>query len=150
MRFPSIIFMIALLAPFFGCRKTSDAVSQVPPSVMEQVYKEVKTPYKYGLVVVPTSRDKMVDSPSVFKQDGSWHMIYIVYDGTGYETWLAHSDDLLTWETSGRLMSFTENTWDARQKAGYIALQDHEWGGSYEVEAYDNKYWMSYLGGETE
>ena len=46
-------------------------------------------------------------------------------------------------------MSFTENTWDANQKAGYISLQDFNWGGSYEVQKYENKYWLSYLGGAT-
>jgi predicted GH43/DUF377 family glycosyl hydrolase len=44
-------------------------------------------------------------------------------------------------------MSFTENTWDASQKAGYPSLIDITWGGSYAPEQYDNKYWMSYLGG---
>jgi len=74
-------------------------------------------------------------------------MTYIVFDGKGYETRLAKSDDLLNWKTLGKIMPFTENTWDANQKAGYIALQDYNWGGTYEVEKYDGKYWMSYLGG---
>jgi predicted GH43/DUF377 family glycosyl hydrolase len=77
-------------------------------------------------------------------------MTYIVFDGKGYETWLAQSDDLLNWKTKGRLMSFTENTWDANQKAGYIALQDFNWGGTYEVQKFDEKYWMSYLGGSSQ
>lgn len=76
-------------------------------------------------------------------------MTYIIYDGIGYETWLAHSDDLLSWHTLGKVMSFTDNTWDANQKAGYIALQDYNWNESYEVETYNEKYWMSYLGGDT-
>jgi predicted GH43/DUF377 family glycosyl hydrolase len=91
----------------------------------------------------------MVDSPSVFHHGKSWYMSYIVFDGKGYETWLAKSTDLLHWETSGKIMSYTENTWDANQKAGYIALQNYEWGGSYEVQKYSRKYWMSYLGGST-
>jgi hypothetical protein len=32
--------------------------SQVPQSVMQQVYNEVKTPFKYGLVVAPTAESK--------------------------------------------------------------------------------------------
>ena len=44
-------------------------------------------------------------------------------------------------------MSYTYDTWDKFQKAGYIALQDIKWGGSYEMQKYDGKYWMSYLGG---
>ena len=124
------------------------AQSVVPETVMHEIFQEIKTPYKYGLVLVP-GKGKMVDSPSVFRMKNKWYMTYIVFDGKGYETWLAKSNDLLNWETLGKIMSFTENTWDANQKAGYIALQDFYWGGSYEVQKYNGKYWMSYLGGAT-
>jgi predicted GH43/DUF377 family glycosyl hydrolase len=120
---------------------------QVPQGVMNRVYEEIKTPYKYGLVLVPEDNGKMVDSPSIFCYQGTWYMIYIVFDGQGYETWIARSDNLLQWQTMGRIMSFTADTWDANQKAGYIALQDFTWGGSYKVEKYKKRYWMSYLGG---
>ena len=77
-------------------------------------------------------------------------MTYIVYDGRGYETWLAESENLLTWHTKGRIMSFSDTTdWDSDQKAGYVALVDYEWGGSYKIQQYDSKYWMSYFGGNT-
>ena len=33
------------------------------------------------------------------------------------------------------------------QRAGYLALSDTTWGGSNELETYDGKYWMSFLGG---
>ncbi|NCB09253.1 MAG: glycosylase, partial [Bacteroidia bacterium] len=124
------------------------AQSVVPETIMHEIFEEVKTPFKNGLVLVP-GEGKMVDCPSVFRMKNKWYMTYIVFDGKGYETWLAKSNDLLTWETLGKIMSFTENTWDANQKAGYIALQDFDWGGSYEVQKYNGKYWMSYLGGAT-
>ena len=44
-------------------------------------------------------------------------MTYIVFDGQGYETWLASSEDLLHWESKGKLLSFTENTWDPLPKS---------------------------------
>ena len=143
-----LLYLLSLL-PFLGCtnQKSETVVSQ---SKMQEVYEQIKTPYKYGLILVPESQDKMVDSPSIFKHEDSWYMIYIIYDGRGYETWIAQSNDLLNWTTQGKIMSFTENTWDANQKAGYIALQDYTWNGSYEVEKYDDKYWMSYLGGASE
>jgi len=122
----------------------------VPEKVMQEIYQEIKTPYKYGLVMVPPDNSKMMDSPSIFRFKDLWYMMYIVFDGKGYETRLAQSDNLLNWETKGRLMSFTQNTWDANQKAGYIALQDFNWGGTYEVQKYDEKYWMSYLGGSSQ
>ena len=129
---------------------TSAQTHTVPASKMREVYHEVQTPYKYGLVLTPDGPNKMVDSPSIFRHKDTWYMTYIVFDGRGYETWIAQSDDLLHWTTLGRIMSFTSDTWDANQKAGYIALQDYTWGGSYEVGQYRGKYWMSYLGGASE
>jgi hypothetical protein len=76
-------------------------------------------------------------------------MTYIQFDGRGYETWLAKSKDLLQWTTLGKLMSFSDTSdWDNNQKAGYIALQNTKWGGNYKLEKYQNKYWMSYIGGK--
>ena len=135
------------------------AQKEVPQQVMQQVYDEVKTPYKYGLVITPVDKNKKVDCPSVFRKGKDWYMTYIVFDGRGYETWLAKSKNLLEWKTLGRIMSFGDTTnkdatdpiaigWDANQKAGYIALQDTKWGGSYELEKFNRKYWMSFIGGK--
>ncbi len=63
-----------------------------------------RTPYKYGKLVLAASTDaqafdsKAVDDPFVFFHDGAFHMIYIGFDGTGYQTGLARSSDLLHWE----------------------------------------------------
>lgn len=121
----------------------------VADSTMQRVYAAIKTPYKYGLVLMPEDDKKMIDCPAVFRKDDSWYMTYIVFDGKGYETWLAKSADLLQWKTLGRMMSFSSDTnaWDGFQKAGYIALQDPQWGGSYAWQPFNNKYWMSYFGG---
>jgi len=121
---------------------------KVPQAVMEKTYNEIKTPFKYGLVVVPASDSQKIDCPSVFRKGKQWYMTYIQFNGRGYETWLAKSNNLLQWKTLGRLMSFSDSAqWDSNQKAGYIALQDYTWGGSYQWQTYDNKYWMSYIGG---
>ena len=122
----------------------------VSEGTMDEVYKEVKTPYKYGVVFKHPDTTKMIDSPTVYREGSHWYMTYIVFDGQGYETWLAKSKDLLNWKTQGRIMTFTRDTWDANQKAGYMSLVDITWEGSYKVEKYKNKYWMSYLGGSKE
>lgn len=125
-------------------------VRPVSDKVMQSVYQQVKTPYKYGLVVVPRSNDKKMDCPSIFQKDGKWYMVYIVFDGRGYETWLAESEDLLHWDTKGKLMAFSDSTdWDANQKAGYIALGSMKWGGKYQWQSYQGKHWMSYFGGNS-
>lgn len=137
---------ILLLIGTIACAQNKP--QEVPANVMQHVYDQVKTPYKYGLVLVPSDNEKKMDCPSVFRKNDKWYMTYIVFDGRGYETWLSGSDDLLHWKTMGRLMSFSDTTdWDNNQKAGYIALQDPQWGGSYEWQPYKGKYWMSYIGG---
>lgn len=121
----------------------------VSPETMEKIYTEVKTPFKYGIIMEHPDSSMLVDSPTIFREKGRWYMTYILFDGKGYETWIAESADLLHWKTKGRILSFTENTWDANQKAGYLSLVEIEWGGTYAVEKFQSKYWMSYLGGNT-
>lgn len=123
----------------------------VPDAEMQKIYEEVKTPYKYGLVMAPPGDSKKIDCPGVFRRNGLWYMTYLIFDGRGYETWLAKSTNLLDWVTLGRILSFSDDStqWDADQKAGFIALQDYQWGGSYEIQKYKDRYWMSYLGGKT-
>ncbi len=125
-------------------------LQDVPDQVMQEIYEKIKTPYKYGLILVPPEDSKKMDCPSVFRKGNKWYMTYLVYDGRGYETWLATSRDLLNWETLGRIMSFSDaTTWDDDQKAGYIALQDYIWGGSYELQTFKDRYWLSYFGGSS-
>jgi predicted GH43/DUF377 family glycosyl hydrolase len=122
----------------------------VAQKVMQQVYDEVKTPLKYGLVIKPENADKKIDCPTIFRKGKKWYMTYLVFDGRGYETWLSKSRDLLHWKQLGRLLSFSDTLqWDGNQKAGYIALQNYKWGGNYSIEKFKGKYWMSYFGGAT-
>ncbi|OIN58698.1 glycosylase [Arsenicibacter rosenii] len=120
----------------------------IPEADMQRLYGEIKTPYKYGLVLTPPDNSQKMDCPTVFRKGRKWYMTYIIFGGRGYETWLAKSRDLLHWETLGRLMSFTDSTnWDGNQKAGYNALIDTKWGGSYALRKFKGRYWMSYFGG---
>ncbi len=139
-------FFVVLCALCVFVAKTN---AQVPQDVMQKVYDEVKTPYKYGLVVTPENDTKKIDCPSVFRKGKYWYMTYIQFDGRGYETWIAKSKDLLEWKTFGQIMSFSDTAdWDNNQKAGYIALQNTKWGGNYKLEKFQKKYWMSYIGGK--
>ncbi len=70
------------------------------------------TPYKYPHLVLagtapkPTNAphdssepfdSRAVDDPIVFRAQDAFYMLYIGFDGTGYQTGLAKSDDLLHW-----------------------------------------------------
>lgn len=62
-----------------------------------------RTPYKYPkLLLGPTNQprdfdSKSVDDPIVFRANGRFYMLYIGFDGTGYQTGLASSSDLVHW-----------------------------------------------------
>lgn len=113
---------------------------------MKAIYEEVKTPYKYGIVIRGEDK-KFVDCPNVFRHGDKWYMMYVCMNKVGYETHLAESDDLLNWKTLGKIFTFQESGWDKWQADGGVALCDYRWGGSSKLEKFDGKYWMSYIGG---
>jgi len=139
-------FLLTLV--FFAAAQSGE--KWVSPEKMQAIYEEVKTPHKYGLVIVPKNDSQKIDCPTVFRHGNKWYMSYIVFDGRGYETWLAKSDDLLNWETIGSILQFSNDStkWDAAQKAGYMSLVNTKWGGDYSLDKYKGKYWMSYFGGK--
>ena len=152
MKTVNLLIISSVVFFLLACEQKSVSVSQ---AAMQKIYDEVKTPYKYGLVVVPADNNHKMDCPTVFRKDGKWYMSYLVYDGKahrdgrGYETWLAESDDLLVWNTLGRILPFPEEgsgRWDENELAGYISLIDYQWGGTYEPQQFDGKYWLSYFG----
>ena len=91
----------------------------------------LRTPRKQAALVVPASYQQgtfdalAVDAPFVFSHDGRYYMTYIGFDGVGYRTGLASSEDLVAWKKEGMLLdrggagSFTEFnvalTWIVRE-----------------------------------
>lgn len=125
----------------------ADPGSEVSAEEMQAIYDQVKTPYKYGIILRP-EEGQMLDCPNVFRYGDAWYMVYVsIKNKIGYETLLAKSDDLLNWESLGRILPFADEGWDRWQADGSISLIDYNWGGTYELQKYDGKYWMSYFGG---
>lgn len=132
--------MLALIPSVFAAETTVDARS------MQQIYEQVKTPFKYGIVLRGTAAEK-VDCPNVFRHHRKWWMVYIAFGGRGYETRLAVSDNLLKWRSLGAVLQPAGAGWDAEQAAGGLALVDVQWKHPATLLKQDGKYWMSYLGG---
>lgn len=65
------------------------------------------TPYKYGKLILAASGEEgaydrvSVDCPFVFRHGGKFHLTFVAFDGVGYQTGLATSDDLLHWRKQG-------------------------------------------------
>ena len=66
----SRIFIACVLIVFWTLSTLAQAGRAVADSTMQSVYNEVKTPYKYGLVLVPESDSKKIDCPSFFHSCG--------------------------------------------------------------------------------
>lgn len=63
-------FLLAAIL-FMACTQPSSSEKEPQPvddlQELQRVYEEVKTPYKYGVVVRPDENSEMVDSPTVFR-----------------------------------------------------------------------------------
>jgi hypothetical protein len=136
---------LALVA-FAGSLAAAQPPAAIDEATMQRVYDTVKTPHKYG-IVLRGSPTEQIDCPNVFRHRDRWYMIYIAFDGRGYETRLAASADLLLWETLGPILPRAGQGWDAEQAAGGLALIDPRWEGNWELQTHDGRYWLSYLGG---
>ena len=119
----------------------------VSQETMKAIYEEIKTPYKVGMVLLPEKGEK-IDNPCVFRYGDAWYMIFVVFDGKGYETHLAKSDDLVRWKRLGKVFGRAEGScWDSAQADGWPALLDPRWDGPNTLNTFDGKYWMMYIGG---
>lgn len=127
--------------------RAADENSVVSPAEMKAIYEEVKTPYKYGVVLQP-EKGQYFDCPNVFRWGDAWYMAYVsTQDRIGYETCLARSDNLLDWKPLGKILPFQDTGWDRWQADASLSLVDYTWGGSAGLQSYDDKYWISYFGG---
>jgi predicted GH43/DUF377 family glycosyl hydrolase len=69
-----------------------------------------RTPHKLNRLVLEASHDaadfdaRSVDCPFVFHHAGRFYMTYVGFDGTGYQTGLASSPDLVSWTKQGCIL----------------------------------------------
>ncbi len=70
----------------FSCQLKTEKKGEkiVPVEVMKEIYSEIQTPFKYGVVFKHADTTKMIDSPTIFRENDVWYMTYIVFDGQGY------------------------------------------------------------------
>ena len=74
------------------------------------------TPHKLGEPVLAGSGVEgdfdalAVDCPFVFEHTGAFHMMFIGFDGKGYQTGLARSMDLIHWDKLGVILARGEAT----------------------------------------
>lgn len=107
--------------------------------------------YKYGKPVLTgsgvegTYNWQAVDCPTVFRHNGRFMMLHVGFDGMGYQTALAESDDLLTWRTKGTILARGTNMdWDRMGMAGTSILMEKDLYGGNHLIKWQGKYWLLY------
>ncbi|QGR00302.1 hypothetical protein EHS13_29555 [Paenibacillus psychroresistens] len=114
--------------------------------------EHLATPHKWGRQVVQGSGiagsfdEKGVDCPFVFYHNDLFHMMYIGFNGEGYQTALATSSNLIDWEFQGLMLERSETShWDHVGAAGsWILLESADLYTLPKLKKIDNKYWMIY------
>ena len=125
--------------------------------IMNEKFSDVKqienllTPYKYGKPILAPSGEKGtfdcygVDNARIFRHNGKIYMFYIGFDGQGYHTALATSEDMINWKKLGIVFGRDdESTWEKGGKAISCVFEDKDLYGNRELKKINGKYWMMY------
>jgi len=112
-----ISFLLILSLTGSSCRQ--GAISENSAPIDEKTLEEWSAPYRnwhyYPDLVIPPGPDipgienvKMTDVPTVFQVKGSdsWLMTYIGFDGLGYQSFIAESNDLVQWDNNRLAMGY--------------------------------------------
>ena len=113
-----------------------------------------RTPYKYPELVLEGTGSKRdfdgmsVDDPIVFRASDRFHMLYIGFDGTGYQTGLAASDDLIHWTRTALVGPRDPNSSFTKYNLAISSiLRDKNLHGTGEAIKIDGEYlaaWNAY------
>jgi predicted GH43/DUF377 family glycosyl hydrolase len=116
------------------------------------IITELQTPYKLNKPVLSASGvqgafDSMaVDCPFIFYHQNQFHMLYVGFDGLGYQTALAVSNDLLHWQLKGLVLPRDAHVgWDRAGAAGtWILKESNNLVDIPVLKKVDGRYWMLY------
>ena len=91
---------------------------------------------------------KATDVPTVFQLPGDkkWYMTFIGFDGTGYQSFVAESDDLLNWTNRRLAFGFGkkgEFDFGGRVLGAYL-YEDYDIKARRTLKKKDGKYWSLY------
>ncbi|MFP4541819.1 MAG: hypothetical protein ACLFR7_09330 [Opitutales bacterium] len=91
----------------------------------------------------------MTDVPTVFRlpQDPHWYLSFIGFDGRGYQTFIAQSEDLLHWSAPRRALGFgAEGEFDFGGRAiGGFLYEDYDLRGSRQLKRREGRFTALFL-----
>ena len=95
---------------WLGMTRRSALALMASSAVSRKALNSYRTPYKLNKLVLAGSGvngdfdSKAADCPFVFRHAGRFYMTYVGFDGRGYQTGLASSEDLITWKREGCIL----------------------------------------------
>ncbi|SFD77279.1 Glycosyl hydrolases family 32 N-terminal domain-containing protein [Paenibacillus catalpae] len=122
-------------------------------TINRDFYEHLRTDYKREIPVLAGSGEAgaydawAVDCPFVFYHKDKFYMMHIGFDGLGYRTALATSDDLVEWKREAVILDRGKDAlrWDHVGAAGsWILLESNDLYELPRLKKIDNKYWMIY------
>ena len=112
---------------------------------------ELRTPHKTDYLVLRPSYMKgefdshAVDCPFPFLHNGSYYMMYVGWDGSGYQTGLAKSDDLEMWQKQGIILGRGKSGSVTQYNAAMTTiLRDNDLFGPGVLKKVDGRFVGSY------
>lgn len=111
------------------------------------------TPYRYekpvlhGSGILGAFDEKAVDIPFVFWHQNKYYMLYTGFDGKGYQSALATSDDLLHWEHKGVILkrNLDSDRWDRIGGAAtWMIKESDDFNQIPKLGKVEGKYWLVY------
>lgn len=120
-------------------------------SLLDPSVQNVLTPYRRNAPVLEASGKPgafdacSVDIPFVFRHQERFFMLYTGFDGTGYQSALAVSDDLLHWQPRGVILKrhAGASRWDSIGGAAtWILKESNELTSVPTLKKVDGKYWL--------
>lgn len=128
---------------------------QTPPGPMRAtlpIPNDLKTPYKLERLIVGPSHkpgtfdEKSADVPFVFRHQNRFYLSYVGYDGTGYQTGLASSSDLMNWRKEGVILPRDPNSKIVRYNAALTwILRENDAFGPGNLKKVNGRYLGAYF-----
>ncbi len=115
----------------------------------------LRTPHKHPSLVLKASGvngdfdSHAVDCPFLFVQEGlgggRFQMMFVGFDGRGYQTGLASSDDLLHWKGRGVIFGRRDDVAVLRHNAALTSiLRENDLLSPGRLRKIDGRYWATY------
>ena len=122
-------------------------------AINDERIQKYLTPYRYPEPILQGSGEKgafderAVDIPFVFWHGGRFHMLYTGFDGQGYQSALAVSDDLIHWTHKGVILKrdLDSGRWDRVGGAATWMIKESDGLEDLpRLRKVDGKYWLVY------